>query len=484
MPFSNEIGDHIPGGLQVISETGTITEAAEIMALSNNTSLVVLQNDVPVGIVTISDLVKKGLARKISTDSAVSNIMTPNIITIQKDQPVLEALVVMLRHKIGHLLVMDGKTILGVVSEKDWLNTQKTNPATIIQSINYAKSVQEIAQLKKDAYQLITRLFDIDGNAHAFTQFITEINDKITSRLIGLAISEMRMEGYGDPPVTFAWIGMGSEGRKAQTLITDQDNGIIFENVAPEHLKVVYFWFHLFARKVVNGLEVCGFPKCDGNIMATNSELCNSVAEWKILFNKIITIKDAKTLLEASIYFDFRLIYGNSRLVTSLWDDLITKLYANILFFRRFADNMLMASRPPIKSFRWKWYPHFKLKVPQLNIKREAIAPLDAAVRILSLANGSIETNTIERLKFLEERKIITRSLAEAARSAYDFMMILRIRYELNRSSDDKIDYIIGLNSLNPLMANFLKDSLNTIYSLQAFAFEKVGGVNRGWGIF
>lgn len=357
------------------------------------------------------------------------------------------------------------------------------HPIQLIQSIKFADKIEEVVELKEKTNDLITSLFDFDGNAKSLISFACEIKDKVTIKVIELAIIEMERKGLGGPPCSFAWIGMGSEGRKSQTFHSDQDNGLIFENVSPVDLDMTKNWFAAFAEKVVNGLDQCGFPLCGGNIMATNPELCQPLDGWVRNFKDIIRKKDEKALLYASIYFDFRCIFGDQGLVDQLWEYLHFELKDNILFFRRFAENMLEASRPPVKGAKWKIFHHFKVNAPSLNIKREAVAPLDASVRLLALANGSKETSTLDRLKFLKDNQLIQKDIADAAQSAFHFITLLRVKHEHNKSVGELNNYDISINDLNSLDAEFLIDSLSAIYNLQDYAYNKAKGIGGKWNL-
>ena len=355
------------------------------------------------------------------------------------------------------------------------------HPITLIQSIKSAPTIKEVAELRSKTNELIEKLFDFDGNASSLITFACEIKDKVSMRLIELSLKEMEKEGLGKPPCSFTWIGMGSEGRKSQTFHSDQDNGLIFENVSSHQLESATDWFSKFSKKVVDGLAECGFPLCDGKIMATNPKLCQPLDGWKELFKEIIEKHDEESLLFASIYFDFRYIWGDNKLSEQLWDFLIDEVKGKISFFRSFADAILLASRPPIKNVKWKMYHHFKTKAPELNIKREAVAPLDAAIRLLSLANGVKKTSTLERLVDLREKEVIDKDLADSVQSAFHFITLLRVKHEANKKMDELNDYVIKISSLNPLDAEFLVDSLMTIYNLQDYTFQKVGGIKQ-WG--
>jgi CBS domain-containing protein len=218
--------------------------------------------------------------------------------------------------------------------------------------------------------------------------------------------------------------------------------------------------------------------------MATNPELCNPLEGWKNLFTKIMTKADSKELLEASIYFDFRCIYGKKQLVDDLWEHLFTEKEIHTLFMRHLAENMLQASRPPIKKIKWHLPGFLRVNPPSFDIKREATAPLDAAVRLLALNDGVTETHTLERLQKVMEMGHMPKSLADEVHNAFDFILRLRFRLEFKgkgKTADE--NHRVDVGQLLPLQVKNLKDALKTIYQLQDYAFTQVTQTNVPWSM-
>ncbi len=218
--------------------------------------------------------------------------------------------------------------------------------------------------------------------------------------------------------MAFAWIGMGSEGRQEQTVRTDQDNGIVFQNVPAEEFDSVQIWFLEFAEKVSRSLEICGFPLCEGNIMASNRDLCQNVDGWKSLLSNIIFNPSQQDLTKATMYFDFRFIHGRRKLVDEVRDYLFDSLEDHVIFFRNISGSMLSEVRPPIRSFSWRMYGLTGIEPRKLDLKMEALIPLVAAVRVLALANGVRSTHTLERLQQCMEKGKMSKSLYDAVYKA------------------------------------------------------------------
>jgi CBS domain-containing protein len=476
LPFSSKMGMLVKSQCHTILPDESIVHAAQKMNQEAVDALVIMDNGSPQGIVTQTDLVFRGLAQEKPQSEPVSSVMSSDIITIQKDQPIFDGLMLMVNHGVRHLVVMDTDILAGVVSEHDWMTFQRRHPVIVINSIINAESFAEIGRLRSIASQMARKIFEKEGNAVSVARLFSEINDRVTTRVIELALRWMHVEERGDPPTSFAWIGMGSEGRKAQTTTTDQDNGIIFDNVPAGDLQEVKNWFLELAEKVVTGLEVCGFSRCQGNIMATNPELCQSLDGWKKLFSDIISVVDPFRLLKASIYFDFRHLFGRSELTDSLKKFLNDHISTNQSFLRHMAGNMMAASRPPVDAFRWKLRSLLGMSPPPFDIKRQALSPLVDAARILALKCGSSRTNTLERLDDALEKGTMNKQALEAAGDAYDFIMLLRVRHDF--STDAPHANRFNPKHLNPLQREFLKDALRSISQLQSGVFFLIGGID------
>ena len=474
-PFASHMSDLIKGPVRCIHQDASIEEAAQKMSAIDVDSLVIVEDQHPIGIVTQTDLVKRVLAVGGVTTLTVGQVMTPDLISIEHNRPVFEGLMLMLSHKITHLLVMEDGQMVGMVSDHDWISFQERHPVALFRAIEEAKTVNTVFNLRKEAFRLVRLIFEDEGNAESLTGLVTEINDRVTETLIKIALRDMEQKGYGSPPVAFAWIAMGSEGRQEQTTSTDQDNGLVFENVPADRFAEVQSWFLQFAEKVVNGLDQCGLPRCTGNTMASNPELCLSLDGWHQLFVRIINDSDHKALLEASIYFDFRATYGQVVLVDELWDSLLQRIELNKNFLRFLTANTLLVGRPPVSNWASKMRALFGFASPTLDIKRNALAPLIGSIRVLTLACGSSATHTLNRLEVIEKKGEISPELAGAVKEAYDFFMLLRIRHDFATEGFEP-NNLIRFKNLNRLQRHFLKGALQTVFELQDFVSNKYGG--------
>lgn len=479
-PFSHTMAELVKGDVRTIAAEAPAVEAARRMGAEGVGSLVVLEGGRPVGIVTKTDLVARVLVPACDPHVPVGEVRSRELVTVGPREPIFEGLLLMIQHGIGHLVVMDGPRLVGVVSERDWLTFQERHPAALLRRIDTTEDIATLARLRGQAQGLVRRLFRDEGTAEALTRFVTEINDRVSQRVITLCLRELEAEA-GPPPVPFAWLALGSEGRAEQTLSTDQDNGLLFADVPEAEVAATQAWFLRFAARVVDGLEVCGFPRCKGNVMGSNPELCLPLAAWQRKFAGYLHSADPDALLGVSIYFDFRCLYGDAALVEALRSDLFTRMETQRGFLRHLAGHILIEGRPPIHRPGWRLRALLRLPQRPLDIKRQALGPLTAAVRVLALASAARHTNTLERLREVQALGALPEELARSARSAYDFLMLLRIRHHFAQEErGEPFSNDVVVEALNPLRRRFLEEALETVIDLQDHVMHQYGAVPVG----
>ncbi|WP_227646920.1 DUF294 nucleotidyltransferase-like domain-containing protein, partial [Klebsiella pneumoniae] len=112
----------------------------------------------------------------------------------------------------------------------------------------------------------------------------------------------------GAAPLPYCFVAFGSMGRDEQLIVTDQDNALILDDRYDVQQHGAYF--AQFAELVCRGLDRCGYPLCDGEIMASNPKWRMTRKEWETCFADWIDNPNPQALLNASIFFDLDGVYG------------------------------------------------------------------------------------------------------------------------------------------------------------------------------
>ena len=446
----------------------SIRTAAKQMAKFRVGSIVIEEKPGhPVGILTDRDLRSRVIAAGIDINTPVLDVMNRPLHTIHSNAYPFDALLDMSHHGVSHLIVTEDNKMVGIISDHDFQMELGSSPLGVIGDIDKSKSVNDLASLHSKIDRVLEMLLRQGGSVQKMVELITELNDRLTLRLLKLAEREIEKEGLGSPPVPYCWILMGSEGRREQTLHTDQDNALVFANVSPKDEKAVKRWFLLFSERVVDGLERCGFPRCAGGIMASNPRWCQCESKWQETFLEWIKNPNSSSLRMASIFFDFRPLYGNTDFLNSLRAQLNTAIRQNRLFLRFLAKNGLH-NRPPLGFLRQFVVEKSGEHKNNLNLKMKGRTPIVDAIRVIALDLGVNATNTLERMIEINKRGVITDNFYSDLREAYIFISYLIVNQHIEaraRGKDPK--NFVDPRSLNTLQRKMLKESFAVINKLQ-----------------
>ena len=440
----------------------SVKEAAQLMKEKNSTSLLLeTQNGDFSGIVTNKDM-SEALADGVDPNAPVSKIMSFPLLSISEQALVFEAAIKMQEKGVGHLAVKgkDDK-IISVIGNKELLQVQRYSPSSMFHEIGKTKNAEEIISNRNKLPFLVKTLIECGVDAKNITKINSGISDIILKKFVAFAIKEL-----GKPPAQFSFMAMGSEGRMEETLLTDQDNAIIYEDVSPGNKEKVEEYFKNLSEMVCDWLEKAGYKKCEGHIMASNPKWRCSLSEWKKYFTEWITEATPQYLLEFNIFFDFRSVYGEKQLTNSLRNHIDELLPANPPFFLHLAQNCLLYN-PPVGMFGNISVKAKGEHAETFSIK-EAMKPVTNFARIYSLKNNIKITNTFYRLGELHEKGIISDSTHNEAVQVYNFLMRLRFKHQallIERGKEPN-------NHINPKdLSNIEREILKKVFS-QITAFQ------------
>ncbi|WP_126446205.1 DUF294 nucleotidyltransferase-like domain-containing protein [Sulfuricystis multivorans] len=448
-----------------ITATPESTLREAVLAMSENRvgSIIVVEPESgrPLGIFTLRDLLHKVAAKSCDLDQMVMALMSDSgLQMLNWRATVYQAALVMARHGIHHVIVVDAAGKLkGVVSQEDIYELQSGGGKAISGAIRSARELPALIAAAEEIRRLAQRTLAEGGAAEPLTQMISTLNDHLTVRLI-----ELTAEEFSLPKVPWSWLAFGSEGRFEQTLSTDQDNGIVFAAPLTE-AETVRQALLPFAREVNQRLDACGFPLCKGNVMASNPQLCLTVEEWQQRFASWLRSSTPQALLEATIYFDFRAIYGDESLAERLRDWLRQHIPAATLFLRFMAENALRV-RPPlglVRAFSFdgdKRFPH------TIDLKASGSRLFVDVARILALANGISETSTAERLRAAAALGKLGGEDVEAMLRGFFFIQQLRLRAQQEGTPAGRANRV-DPDRLNELDRFILREALKQAKKLQ-----------------
>ncbi|MFV0662885.1 DUF294 nucleotidyltransferase-like domain-containing protein [Denitromonas sp.] len=442
----------------VMPETSTRSALEKMDELRIGCMVVADADSRPVGILTQSDLLSRIVLPAFDLNRPIADVMTASPQVLPMTATAYDAALEMATHARRHLLVVDSDDKLrGVVSERDLFSLQRIGLRQIRASIEGADDIESLQRASRDIRQLALNLIAQGIGAEQLTRFISALNDALTRRIITLELS--RHELFGVP---FCWLAFGSEGRHEQTLSTDQDNGIIY-TAADGERDTIKQKLLAFAKDANEALAACGFPLCKGNIMASNPDLCLTLDEWKRRFGAWIREPDPQALLNASIFFDFRVLYGSEKIGDQLRRWLLDNARGNSTFLRMMAHNALSVA-PPLGRFR-----DFVVEDDgTIDLKKSGARLFVDVARILSLRAGVEASSTVQRLRQAGQRGNVPTEELDAITDGFHFIQLLRLRSQhLDTEHDSPGDNKIDPDTLNELDRRILKEAFRQARKLQ-----------------
>ncbi len=455
-----EVGALIARSPVTVSPATSIQEAAQTMTRERVSALLITDERLLVGIITDRDLRSRCIAAGIDCTKPVSEIMTRNLHKVTPDTPAFEALISMTRYNIHHLPVVGSSGVLGIVSTTDLVRYQSANAIYLVGSVRKCKSVAELVQASAELPELQVQLIAAGASAYQLGQAISAVTDAITRRLLELAEEQL-----GAAPVPYVWVAGGSQGRREQTVHSDQDNALILSDDYRAEAHDAYF--AQLARFVNDGLNACGYYNCPGGIMASNAQWRQPWQVWRSYFDDWIMRVDRKAAMLATNFFDMRAIHGDEMLYARLHAEVLRQAQENKIFLAYMATNAL-TTRPPLGFFR-----NFVLisdgdHANSFDLKLRGVLPVINLARIYALSAGIPEINTVERLKAAADALSLSEEGAANLEDAFEFIGTLRARHQARQIKlGAKPDNYVTPEELTPVERNHLKDAFGAISALQ-----------------
>ena len=375
----------------------------------------------PLGIFTERDVLDRIALAGIDQNAPIERAMTPNPFCLPSHAALFEAAQAMTRFRFRHVLVVEEGRLIGVVSERDLFTLQRLSLGEIAKSIEQSDDVAALAHAAGEVRRLAGALLAQGVGAEQLTQLVTTLNDALAGRALALAALE-----NAPPNAEWCWIGLGSEGRMEQTLATDQDNALIFDLPDGDDLGETRAAFLKFADSANQILDRCGFPLCKGNIMARNPKWCLTRAEWRKTFADWLATPHPEALLNASIFFDFRPLHGETTLADDLRQWLNQQATSHAMFYLLMTQNALQV-RPPLGLLRD--FVVVDSELPgTIDLKKYGARPFVDAARIFALKHGVSASNTAERIRLAAPSMRMPPDEAAAIVDGFHFIQLLRLR--------------------------------------------------------
>jgi CBS domain-containing protein len=473
----------------MIDESATVQDAAKLMTENSVSSVLLIApgDDADsdrlftdnedntwrlAGMLTDQDLRERVLAEARPADTKLMDIAHGELITIQSDESVYEALLTMLRNNIQRLPVLHRRRPVGVIHLTDIVRYETHSSAYLVNNIFNQSTVKGLARLVPQIRAAFVRLVDEGATSQMVGTAMSTIGRSLMRRLTELAETEI-----GPPPVPYCLLVHGSLARNDQSITTDQDNSLVLHDSFDPAQHGAYF--KELAKRVSDGLDACRYPYCKGAIMATNDKWRQPLSQWRRYFEEWIAKPDPERLLHSCIFFDLDAVYGEQRFLEDLQDLVATRASQSPLFLASLARNALSRT-PPLGIFRTFVVEKDGRHDNAINIKRRGIAPMTDVIRIHALAVGSRAQNSFERLDDIDRAGLLPAGQTDKLRHALEFLSAVRLRhqaYELKH--DHEPDNAVEPEHVSDVDRHNLKEAFQVLSNAQKFLRFRYPTPNR-----
>lgn len=451
--------------------TASIQEAASLMAEENVTALLIVRpteelteedDDQLLGILTDRDLCIRVLAQGIDTNISVSEVMSYDVVSLDYNAYVFEAMLTMLRYNVHHLPILKDKKPIGIIGMTDIVRYESQNSLLLVSSIFQQTSVEDLKQVSLQVKDCFVRMVNEDANAHMIGRAMSVIGSSFKQRLAELAEQEL-----GPAPIPYCLVAMGSMARDEQLIVTDQDNALILDDSydPDEHGE----YFAQFAKFVCDGLAACGYTYCTGDIMATNPEWRKTKSQWEECFGDWIDHPTPERLLNSNIFFDLLGIHGRVKWAEQLSSFIVRRAKKNNRFLACMAYNAIRRT-PPLGFFKDFVMEKDGRHRNSINLKRRGTAPLADLIRVHALAIGSRSQNSFDRLDDINDAGILPKGRGMDLRDAMELIYMVRIRHQaLDIENGDEPDNNIEPENMSDFERRNLKAAFQILSNAQNF---------------
>jgi CBS domain-containing protein len=442
--LTTPIGSLVSRPPVAVTPDTSVAQAAR--AMRDGAASAALITGEPAGIVTHRDLGERVLAAGLEPSAPVRAVMSTPLERFPHSMPVFEALRRMLELEVHHLPVTRGERVVGILRDTDLLRHQLRSPLPVLDRIEAMHRLADVPRdYSREVASVAETLFAGGLGVAQIGGVLAALSDALTRRLLTLAEREL-----GPPPCPYSWVVLGSEGRREQVLLSDQDNALVYLEDGREARP----YFHSLAGLVVDALIEAGFPRCPGDYMATT--WCKPLAEWEALFGRWVEVPEPQALLEAQIFLDFRGLHGGLSLEPL--DRILVAGGRRALFLHNLARAVLRF-RPPLG-------PLGRIRTADgwVDLKAGGIGAIVMLARLHALAGGSAARPTLERIETAADASQLSRAGAEILAESFRLLTRLRLQEQIRSlHRGEEPGNRVRPDALSPLERRRLLEALRAV---------------------
>ena len=438
----------------------TICTAAKLMAEHHISSVCIADAAAFRGIVTVRDMNARVVAGGADPARPVADIMTPDPVTLPPSALGMDVLHMMMERRIGHVPIVEAGQLRGIVTQTDLTRFQALSSADLVRRVAEAGDVATMARVTGEIPTLLAQLVGMGTRHEVITRLITDIADTVTRRLLTMAEAEL-----GAPPVPYLWLACGSQGRREQTGVSDQDNCLILSDDVADADRP---YFAELAQIVSDGLHACGYVYCPGDMMATNPRWCQPVRVWRGYFDGWIAKPNPEAQMLASVMFDLRPIGGDEALFADLQTDTLARAARNSIFVAHMVSNALKHA-PPLGMLRGLATIRAGEHRNLLDLKHNGVVPVVDLGRVYALRGQLVQVNTRARIEAAMGAGGLSTTGGADLLDAYDLIATMRLEHQAAQvRAGQGPDNYLAPAALSDFERSHLRDAFVVVKMMQS----------------
>lgn len=463
------VRDHLRDDcLRISSQTSVSTLLGKMTESKTTSAMVVGPDDRLIGLITEQDVIRR-IALRCDGNEPVSSVMTRDLQTINESDYLHVAIARMRRFGWRHMPVVDGEgRAVGILDLCDALSDAGETMLRRVDIIAHERSRDGLREIKAAQVALAADLFEDNVPAPEIQGLLSGINGDIHRRILQLELAEMKAEGWGNAPVSFCAILMGSGGRGENFLYPDQDNGFILDDYPDARHDEIDAFFIELASRMTRDLDDAGFPYCDGYVMATNPLWRKTRTQWRDQISGWGRKRSTIAIQLADIFFDFCPVYGDETMAEELRVRVTQMARSSPVLLtelNREMERMDVALGWFGRLVTEKEKAAFKGKI---NLKHMGTLPLVSAVRLLCLQAGIGQTSSAQRISRLQDEGILSANEADYLQGAFKHITGLLLRQQIEDFSAGRaVSNYVHPEAMSKRERDILVDSFKAISSLK-----------------
>ena len=475
--FDTTLGDVLRAEPPTVEVGATILETARAMAELDTDAVVLVQDHVPMGVVTEGDLVKRVLAQQMTTGDSVMNLVERPPVALGTNERLFDAMRTMMRERIRRVVVVDGEDgrLRGLLTAEDMSHYRGLDPVATTERLERARSIEELAGLRADSSRRLYRLYHQGVHSEDLLDLVTEVDDQLKRQVLRTVEAELADELGDDVFVgPWAWLTFGASGRRESVLRAWQDNGLVYADPAPADAERAAAYYERLATRAVKALQQCGFGDPENGVDAGAEAFRQPLASWRAAYQAWASGTDAESTSRAALCFDLRTLYGDEELGGALRQAIAAHLpnerLAKILAREGTRIDI------PLSTFG-------RIEVDEvggrtgLDLRTRAVQPIVRLARAMAIDVSYLESaNTFDRLREVARTDHPLAAQAKAMVPPFTTLVDVHLREQMQAAErGEKPSDLVDPDTMHKSQQNLLKETLKSVQSSQSVIRKHYG---------